>query len=109
MPSQGVMRLPDGRLIQGVSAFEEADGVVGARESEPSNIQVVHELMAERGQHDSTGSPLLVDGGSCPQSDLRALWVVVAEELVGQHSFMGPMRPGSEDSKVRRGEIVKIG
>src|SRR5438552_596355 len=74
MPGKRVMRLPDGRLIQGVSAFEEADGVVGARESEPSHIQVVHELVAERGQHDSTGSPLLVDGGSCPQSYLRALW-----------------------------------
>src|SRR6267378_3197887 len=109
MPSQRVIGLADGRLIQGVSAFEKADGVVGARESEASHIQVVHELVAERGQHDSTGSPLLVDGGSCPQSYLRTLRLVVAEELVGHHSFVGPMRPGSEDSKVRRREIVKIG
>src|SRR5882672_2482917 len=97
MPGERVMRLTDGRLVQGVRAFEEADGVVGAREPEASHIHVVHELVAERGQHDSTGSPLLVDGGSRPQSDLRALRFVVAEELVGQHSLARPMWSGSQD------------
>src|SRR6267142_6757320 len=106
MPRERVMRLADGRLIQGVRALEEADGVVGAREAEASHIHVVHELVAERGQHDSTGGPLLVDGGSRPQSYLRALRFVVAEELVGQHSLARPMWSDSQDFEIRGRDFV---
>src|SRR6266850_5554169 len=108
MPGERVMRLADGRLIQGVRALEEADGVVGAREPEASHIHVVHELVAERGQHDSAGSPLLVDGGSCPQPYLRTLWLVVTEELVGQHSLARPMWSDSQDSKIRGRDFVIV-
>src|SRR6266850_3343055 len=108
MPSERVMRLADGRLIQDVRAFEEADGVVGAREPEASHIHVVHEFVAERGQHDSTGSPLLVDGGSCPQSYFRALRFVVAEEFVGQHSLARPMWSDSQDFEIRGRDFVIV-
>jgi len=49
------MRLAEGGLIQDVGALEEAGRVIRPSEPEAGDVQMVHELVAERGQHDASG------------------------------------------------------